>query len=157
MTLPRENGIPNSVRNAEETLRLLARVPAPEGLVERVQASLQRAPRGSFLTRWSGGFGLNGWMYSPALRGMAAAAIVVLVVGGGWRIYSHVQPAPTAKVIVMPARVGNGGALSTAGAMRRPDTLNGPVLAPAQPKPKVATPAPKPASHKKKAAGGAAK
>ena len=122
-----QNDIPDRVLKAEETLRMLARVPAPHGLVDRVQASLRTAPRPSFGINWRAGF--SGWMYSPALRGAAAAAIVCVVAGGGWRIYSHVQPAPTAKVIEQPVRVGNSGAFSNAGAMRTPDTLNGPVLA----------------------------
>ncbi len=128
MTSPGQNHLPDRVRNAEETLRLLATRPAPEGLVDRVQARLAVAPPPSFLSNWSP-FGRNGWMFGPVLRGCAAAAIVVLVAGGGFAIYSHVQPSPSAKVIEMPARVGNSGGFSNAGAMRTPDTLNGPVLA----------------------------
>jgi hypothetical protein len=168
MNFPRQNDIPDRVRNAEETLRMIARMPAPQGLVDRVQAGLRTAPRRSVFLNGSG-FGLNGWMYSPLVRGCAAAAIVLLVAGGGWSIYSRVQPSSSAKVIVMPARVGNSGGFSNAGAMRTPDTLNGPVLA----NPALANPAvpekqnviapmplpqppalaqPKPATHKKKAA-----
>jgi hypothetical protein len=122
-----QNDIPDRVLKAEETLRMIARVPAPHGLVDRVQAHLRTSPRHSLVMSWRPGF--NGWMCSPAVRGAAAAAIVCVVAGGGWSIYSHVQPAPTAKVIETPARVGNSGAFSNAGAMRKPDTLNGPVLA----------------------------
>jgi hypothetical protein len=122
-----QNNIPDRVLKAEETLRMIARASAPDGLVSRVQANLDSAPRVSVLLSWRTGF--SGWMYSPALRGFAAATIVCVVAGGGWSIYSHVQPAPTAKVIEAPARVGGGGAFSNAGAMRKPDTLNGPVLA----------------------------
>ena len=43
-------------------------------------------------------------------------------------MYSRVQPAPTARVIVMPARVGIGNGFATGGAMRTPETINGPVL-----------------------------
>jgi hypothetical protein len=170
MTSPRSNNISDRVRNAEQTLRLLANVPPPEGLVDRVQASLRTAPRQSFLLSWRSSLSHNGWMYSPALRGAAAAAIVCLVAGGGWRIYSRVQPAPTAKVMVMPARVGNSGGFSSAGAMHTPDTLQGPVLAhpivPAQKntaapppahKPQVIAPKSKTASGKKKAASALAK
>jgi len=121
------NDIPDRVQKAEETLRMIARASAPDGLVNRVQANLRNAPRTSVVMSWRAGF--NGWMYSPALRGAAAVAIVCVVAGGGWRIYSHVPPAPTAKVIETPARVGSSGAFSNAGAMHKPDTLNGPVLA----------------------------
>jgi hypothetical protein len=132
MTFPRENNIPDRVQNAEETLRMIARLPAPEGLPERVQARLAAAPRRSFENGWPV-FGRNGWMFSPVLRGCAAAAIVVLVAGGGFAIYSRVQPTPTAKVIEAPARIGKSGGFANSGAMLTPNTLNGPVLAhPAQ-------------------------
>ncbi|MGA9784021.1 MAG: hypothetical protein WBQ52_17820, partial [Terracidiphilus sp.] len=88
---------------------------------------------------------------APVLRGAAAAAIVCIVAGGGWRIYSRVQTpaAPTANVVVMPARVGTQGAFSNAGAMRTPDTLAKPVLTHA-PTPQAATPQTKlPVKHHK--------
>ena len=166
MTSPRQNNIPNrasgaEARKVEETLRLIAALPAPDGLATRIQARLNSAPRRGFLSRWSS-FGLNGWMYNPALRGCAAAAIVLIVAGGGWAIYSRVQPAPTAKVIEMPTRVGNGGSFAIGGAMHTPDTLKGPVLVhPAVPtqqnviapmsSPQVQPPVPR-ATQKKKAA-----
>ena len=74
-------------------------------------------------------------MYEPAVpssraeRAAAAAAIVFVVVGGGWGVYSRVQPPAQSKVIVMPQRVNGAGGFSSAGAMRTPQTLNGPVLA----------------------------
>lgn len=136
-----QNHIPEPVLKAEETLRMIACAPAPHGLVDRVQANLTLAPRPSWATSWRTSF--TGWMYSPALRGFAAAAIVCVVAGGGWSIYMHVQPAPTARVIETPARVGGSGAFSNAGAMRKPDTLNGPVLA-------------KPVAPEKQTAGSAA-
>ncbi|HEY2857320.1 MAG TPA: hypothetical protein VGJ21_02760 [Terracidiphilus sp.] len=127
MTFLSHSDIPDPVRDVEETLRILARVPAPRGLVDRVQANLRTAPAPSFLSGWRAGF--NGWMCSPAMRGFAAAAIVCVVAGGGWGIYSHVQPAPTARAVDTPTRVGGSGAFSNADAIRKPDTLNGPVLA----------------------------
>jgi hypothetical protein len=167
MTSPRQNDIQDRVRNAEETLRMIATLPAPDGLADRVQARLGSAPRRPFLLTWSGG-GRNGWMFRPifsqGLRGCAAAAIVVLVAGGGFTIYSRVQRSPNANVVV-PARVGNGGGFSNAGAMRTPDTLKGPVLAnPALPvqknviapapssQPHAAAPKGASATHKKRAA-----
>lgn len=162
-SLRQDQSSADPVRKAEETLRLIAGLPAPDGLAGRVQARLRSAPRTASVLSWRPG-SRSGWMFSPALRGAAAAAIVCTVVGGGWQIYSRVQPAPTAKVIVMPARVGGNGGFSSAGAMARPDTLNGPVVAPPAPKaentiahpsgkqvPKTA-PAPKQAKAKKKAA-----
>jgi hypothetical protein len=64
------------------------------------------------------------------MRGAAAAAIVFVVAGGGWGIYSRVQPTPSARVIVMPVRTGVAGGFSNAGAMRTPQTLKGPVVVP---------------------------
>jgi hypothetical protein len=62
------------------------------------------------------------------MRSAAAAAIVFVVVGGGWGVYSRVQQPQAAKVITMPARVAAPGGFSNAGAMRTPNTLNGPVV-----------------------------
>ena len=68
-------------------------------------------------------------MRSTAARAAAAAAIVFVVAGGGWGVYSRVQPAQSPKVIAMPQRVNTPGGFSNAGAMRTPQTLNGPILA----------------------------
>ena len=124
MKSPEENGLRAPVTEAEKTLLLVASLPAPEGLVDRVQEELRAAPRGHLL-QWPNALLPGAWGLSPALRGAAAAAIVCIVAGGGWRIYSHVQTpaAPTANVVVMPARVGIKGGFSNAGAMRTPDTL----------------------------------
>jgi hypothetical protein len=140
-TFIRQNDIPDRARNAEETLRLIAKLPAPDGLADRVQARLATAPRRPLLLS-SFGFSRNGWMFSPVLRGCAAAAIVVLVAGGGFTIYSRVQPAPSVNAVDTPARIGPNGGFSNAGAMRTPDTLKGPVLtSPALKNPAVAQPA----------------
>jgi len=122
-----ENRVPAS--EAEKTLRLVAGLPAPEGLSDRVQEGLRKAPRGRLL-EWPMALMPGSWIQSPAFRGAAAAAIVCVVAGGGWRIYSHVQTpaAPTANVITMPARVGGASGFSSANAIRTPDTLAGPVL-----------------------------
>jgi hypothetical protein len=118
---------PAIIATGEETLRLMANLPAPEGLVDRVQDGLRLAPRSAQVLRWplrpSGG-----WMHSTVMRGTAAAAIVCVVAGGGWEIYSHVQPPAAARVVTMPSRAAGGGGFSQAGAKRVPDTLQGPVL-----------------------------
>src|SRR5579859_3789456 len=68
-------------------------------------------------------------MYSSFARGAAAAAIVCVVAGGGWSIYSRVQlPAP-AKVLVMPPPTAPPGrGFSQSNAPHVPDTVVGPVL-----------------------------
>jgi hypothetical protein len=111
-------------QSGEETLRLIASLPAPEGLEERLHSALRAAPRGARVLAWRGRSGLaarreNGWM-----RTAAAAAIVFVVVGGGWGVYTRVQQGQPAKVIVMPAHAGFSGA----GAKRTPPTLPGPAV-----------------------------
>jgi len=110
---------------AERTLRLIASLPVPEGLEDRVHAGLAAAPRRGRVLAWPGmRTQASGWV-----RGAAAAAIVFVVAGGGWGIYSRVQPSQPARVIVMPARAAAPGGFSGAGAMRTPQTLNLPVVA----------------------------
>ena len=71
----------------------------------------------------------GGWMQSTMARGAAAAAIVCVVAGGGWQIYSRVQPEAAAKVVAMPPREAPGsGGFSQSNAKRVPKTLEGPVL-----------------------------
>lgn len=109
--------------SAEVTLRLIARLPAPKGIEDRVNSSLKNAPRGGRVLHWPAMMPpTGGWM-----RGAAAAAIVFVVTGGGWGVYTHVQPTQSARVIAMP-RAGVGGGFSSAGAMRTPQTLNGTVV-----------------------------
>jgi hypothetical protein len=112
----------------EETLRLIAHLPAPEGLAERVEAGVlarrHSAGRGGRILHWPAAFGAG----SEWMRSAAAAAIVFVVVGGGWGVYTRVQKNQPARVIMMP-RVAAPGGFSGAGATRTPNTLNGPVLA----------------------------
>jgi hypothetical protein len=114
--------------SGEDTLRLIASLPAPEGLADRVQDGLRLAPRDARVLKWRGS-SLRPWIQSTMARGAAAAAIVCVVAGGGWQIYSRVQPTPAAKLVAMPTRIapaGNG--FSQAGAKRVPQTLDGPML-----------------------------
>ncbi len=116
--------------SAEETLRLVASLPAPQGLEDRVKASLRAAPRSGQVLSWPSVAGSGrDWMRGTAVRAAAAAAIVFVVAGGGWGVYSRVHPAQSSNVIAMPERVNAPGGFSNAGAMRTPQTLNGPVLA----------------------------
>jgi hypothetical protein len=128
---------------AEATLRLIATLPAPEGLEDRVHARLRSAqrsaPRKGRILAWPAVSGPGrDWM-----RSVAAAAIVLVVAGGGWGIYSRVQPA---RGIAAPPRVAAPAGFSSAGAMRTPNTLNGPIAPqPAKAKPQPAkSPAKKP-------------
>jgi hypothetical protein len=113
----------------EETLRLIANLPAPAGLEDRVKARLDSTPRTGRVLFWplmhADG---DGWLHGKAVRAAAAAAIVFVVAGGGWGVYTRVKPSMQNNVIVMPPRVNSSGGFSSAGAMRTPQTLNGPVL-----------------------------
>jgi hypothetical protein len=110
----------------EATLRLIASLPAPEGLEDRVHAALQAASRRARVLAWPGA-PAGEWM-----RAAAAAAIVFVVAGGGWGIYAHVQPVRAVQGIAGP-RVAAPGGFSEGGAVRRPQTLVGPTVKPQSP------------------------
>jgi hypothetical protein len=117
----------------EATLRMIASLPAPEGIAERVEVGLWTAPRRDAdkarILAWPVALRLdNAWARSSLARTAAAAAIVLVVIGGGWGVYSRVQPAQPARLVV-PLRAAPPGGFSSAGAMRTPQTLNGPVVA----------------------------
>ena len=78
----------DAVRNAEDTLRLIANLPAPQGLEDRLIEGLRSAPRQGRVLSWPGAMSSSrDW-----LRTAAAAAIAFVIVGGGWGVYSRVQP-----------------------------------------------------------------
>jgi hypothetical protein len=136
MNYPDQNSFSNDsvsgsgLNAAETTLRLIASLPAPEGLEDRVQAGLLAAPRRGRILAWPAALAPgSGWMRSGWMRSAAAAAIVFVVAGGGWGVYSRVQQPQQARVIVLPPHGPAQGGFSSAGAMRTPQTLNGPVLA----------------------------
>lgn len=120
----------DSSGTGEDTLRLIANLPAPAGLADRVKDGLASAPETGRILMWRGPLRpAGGWMYSTLARGAAAAAIVGIVAGGGWRIYSRVQPTPVGNVIVLPGPAApQGTGFSNANAKRVPETLQGPVL-----------------------------
>ena len=122
--------------SGEETLRLIASLPAPEGLEVRMRAGLRASQgRGSQQRIDDAGVSSRGRVLawpkglnpqSSWMRTAAAAAIVFVVAGGGWGVYMHVQQHQPARVIAMPARMPAAGGFSSAGAMRTPETLPGP-------------------------------
>lgn len=143
------NSVDLKSSSADETLRLIARQPAPDGLEDRIHAALRavadqgpqrqalirESSRRSRVLAWpSASHRQSGWM-----RTAAAAAIVFVVVGGGWGVYSRVQHGQPARIIIMPPHMPVAGGFSSAGAMRTPETVPGPMLT--QPaKPQVAQP-----------------
>ncbi len=114
----------------EETLRLIATLPAPEGLESRVKAGLSTAPQAGRILLWRGPLQpAGGWTYSSFARGVAAAAIVCVVAGGGWQIYSRVPAPAAARVIVVPPTITQTGrGFSQSNAPHVPDTIVGPEL-----------------------------
>lgn len=117
----------------DETLRLISHVPVPAGLTERVHAALLEAappkPAPARVLAWPvASRRPASWTGSGWMRAVAAAAIVFVVAGGGWGVYQRVER-PTAKVIVMPVvQPSTAGGFSSAGAIRTPQTVTGPVL-----------------------------
>jgi hypothetical protein len=109
-------------------LRVIASLPVPDGLEDRVHSALRGARRTASVLPWPAAQARGrGWMHGTLGRTAAAAAIVFVVAGGGWGVYSHVQPSAAPKVIAMP-RVASPGGFSSANAMRTPQTLEGPKL-----------------------------
>ncbi len=124
------------VQSVDETLRMIARMPAPEGLEERVKARLQLAETPGRVLEWPTAHNRESvwaqndrlrseWMRSGWARGAAAAAIALVVAGGGWGIYARVAPPQSAKTVLMP-QAQPSGVFSEAGAMRRPQTVTRP-------------------------------
>jgi hypothetical protein len=112
----------DAVNAAEVTLRLIARLPVPQGLENRIHTRLRAAPRRAPVLAWP--LPLAGeWM-----RAAAAAAIVCVVAGGGWGIFLRVHPGQAAHGISGPSLAAPGG-FTEGGAVRRPQTLDGPAVA----------------------------
>jgi len=122
----------------EETLRLIASLPAPQGLEDRVHKALGAAPRMGKVVAWPTGIRSRFSLESNWMRTAAAAAIVFVVVGGGWGVLNRVEQGQNGKVIVMPARIPASGGFSGAGAIRTPETIPGPTVK--QPAKKAAAP-----------------
>jgi hypothetical protein len=119
---------------AEETLRLVAQLPPPTELAERVH---RRLARGGDTPARRGFWSL--WMPARRLQFAAAAALVIAVAGSTWSVF-HAHPqaggssqaAPLAPARALPAGSGSFG---TATAERVPPTLN-PIKVPPAPKKK---------------------
>jgi len=132
MSFSPQNDVERNARliDAERTLRLIATLPAPEGIADRVKSRLQDAPRKAGVIAWPSSVSGARWTQFAAMRAAAAAAIVIAVAGGAWELYTHIQIAPEPSAVATPQRMDGGrGGLSAAGAVRKPQTLDGPVVA----------------------------
>lgn len=131
---------------AEETLRQLAALPAPEDLTDRVHARLhaaQTAPsRRGF---WAY------WLPAQRFQFAGAAALMLAVAGSTWAVYHRNPQADAAKQTVQPAPAPAGGGFAPAAGERVPPTLK-PIKVPPAPHRKpvaghaAVKPAPKPAA-----------
>jgi hypothetical protein len=142
------NGNEETRHEAEETLRLLAAMPAPEELTDRVHAGLTEAARTAPLKR---GFWAY-WLPAQRFQFAAAAALVLAVVGSTWTVYHrHPQAGAGAQTVHPAAPVPAAGGFGTAGTTRVPPTLK-PIKVPPAPHRKpgaghaAVKPAPKPAA-----------
>src|ERR1700749_2153534 len=89
-----------SVLDAEKTLRLIATLPAPDGIEDRVKSGLHTAPRKAGVIAWP----VPGarWTQIASMRAAAAAAIVLVVAGGAWEVYTHIRIAPEPAAFTAP-------------------------------------------------------
>ena len=125
-----DSGLNSGPDSGQDTLRLIAGLPAPAGLEDRVHKALRAAPHelrgGGRVLAWPASFRAKTVMESNWMRAAAAAAIVFVVVGGGWGVYSRVQPGQAGKVLVMPQLMPGSRGLAGSGAIRTPTTIPGP-------------------------------
>ncbi len=117
------------VADAEQTLRLVASLPAPKDLEERVKASLRTGHQRAEVVAWPFPSAGRSWMQNAAMRTGAAAAIVLVIAGGGWEVYSHIQPAAVPTAVSAPQPLSGRGGFSTAGTKRVPQMLDEPPVA----------------------------
>ena len=115
------------VVDAERSLRLIASLPAPVGIEDRVKSGLRGTPIQTGVIGWPLSPNRAGWAQVSYLRAAAAAAIVLMVAGGGWGVYAHFGQAPSPAADVVPQRI-DGGGFSSAEARRAPKTVEGPTI-----------------------------
>jgi hypothetical protein len=115
--------------DAERSLRMIASLPAPVGIEDRVKSGLRGAPMQTGVIGWPLSSPNRGWAQVSYMRAAAAAAIVVVVAGGGWGVYTHFGAAPTPTAVAVPQRIDGSGGISAAGAKRTPKTVEGPTIA----------------------------
>ncbi|MGH9588936.1 MAG: hypothetical protein ACRD25_01015 [Terracidiphilus sp.] len=117
-----------ALKSLDATLHLLASLPAPAGLEDRLFAGMLPTPRKARVLEWPQPLYTRDWV-----RGIAAAAIVLAVGGGGWGLYSHVKPSEPARAVAAPRTMFQPGGFSSAEMIRRPQTLNGPPVKKTEP------------------------
>ena len=148
-------------READETLRLLAGLPEPAGLKDRVHRRLALAQNAQAMPERRSFWSL--WMPARRLQFAGAAVLALAVAGSMWSVYrSHPQSAggqaagahatPAANPAGQGSSPAGGDGFHSAGAERVPPTLHPikvppvpkkkPAAAHAKPSPKVLAPQP---------------
>jgi hypothetical protein len=118
------------VIDAEQSLRLIASLPAPVGIEDRVKSGLRGSPLQTGVIAWPlSSPNRAGWAQVSYLRAAAAAAIVFVVAGVSWGVHARFGPAPAPAAEAVPQRIDGSGGLSPAGAKRTPKTVEGPRIA----------------------------
>lgn len=118
------------VIDAERSLRLIASLPAPVGIEDRLKSGLRGTPNQTGVIAWPlSSPNRVGWAQVSYLRAAAAAAIVFVVAGVGWEVHARFGPAPAPAAEAVPQRIDGGSGLSPAGAKRTPKTVEGPRIA----------------------------
>lgn len=117
-----------ALKSLDATLHLLTTLPAPAGIEDRVFAGMLGASRKARILEWPQPLHTRDW-----IRGIAAAAIVLAVGGGGWGLYSHVKPNVPTHAVAAPHTTFQPRGFSSAEMIRRPQTLNGPAVKQTEP------------------------
>ena len=113
------------VMEAEKSLRMIASLPSPIGIEDRVKARLRTAPAKAGMIGWPAANRAN-WTQAWYMRAAAAAAIVFVVAGGGWGVHARFRSAPEPAAEAVPQRIGGSGGFSSSGAMRTLKTVDAP-------------------------------
>jgi hypothetical protein len=122
---------------AEETLRLIAQLPAPESLIDRIHARVRHQMAVENTTPARRGF-WSLWSPGQRLQFAGAAALVLAFAGSMWTInHTHPAGAPTSSVpqAITPSQATPNSGFVGAKASRQPATLN-PIKVPPAPKKK---------------------
>lgn len=123
-------------RDAEETLRLVAQLPPPPDIADRVHHRLAAEQMAQASPARRGFWSL--WMPAQRLQFAAAAVLVIAVAGSTWSVY-HMHPRTTNAAPAAASSAPGGGTASegarggfrSAAAERVPPTLNPIKVAPA--------------------------
>ncbi len=109
--------------DAEHSLRLIASLPAPVGIEERVKCGLQDASSQTAVIAWPF-IPRRGWAQVSYLRAAAAAAIVLMVAGGGWGSPCAFRAGAFAAGNAVPQRIERRRSFR-GGSKRTPKTVDG--------------------------------